>query len=114
MEKSGAPESGGDERFLSVLDEMRRLHVKKGADYGTDQDCFANIRASEAFGVQPWRGALMRANDKMARLQTYCRKGTLANEGVEDSLLDLANYAVIALCLFRETHCTEPLRDGTE
>ena len=38
----------------------------------------------------------------MTRLETFVQKGTLANEGVEDSLLDLAVYSIIALLLFRE------------
>ncbi len=99
----------GDPQFMAILDEIRAMHIKKGADYGTDQDTFANVRASEEFGVPAWKGAVLRANDKMARLKTYCIKGTLANEGVEDSLLDLANYAVIALRLFRETQKPVPL-----
>jgi hypothetical protein len=42
-------------------------------------------------------------NDKVTRLKTYAVKGTLANEGVEDSLLDIAAYSLIALILFRES-----------
>ena len=95
---------GGDQRFHAVLDEIRAMHERKGADYGTSRDIFANVRASEEFGIQAWKGAVLRANDKMARLKTYFTKGTLANEGVEDSLLDLANYAAIALVLFREAN----------
>lgn len=92
----------GDPRFKAVLDELWRQHCKKGADYGTDSDIFANIRASEEFGIPAWLGSMMRGNDKVARIKTYAQKGTLANEGVEDSFADLANYAIIALVLFRE------------
>lgn len=97
---------GGDPRFHAVLDEIRVMHERKGSDYGTSLDIFANVRASEEFGIQAWKGAVLRANDKMARLKTYFTKGTLANEGVDDSLLDLANYAAIALVLFREANGT--------
>ena len=38
----------------------------------------------------------------MRRLKSMAAKGKLENETVEDSLLDLANYAVLALILFRE------------
>ncbi len=93
---------GGDPGFLAILDEIRAMHIKKGMDYGTSKDTFANVRASEEFGIAGWKGAVLRANDKMARIKTYCEKGTLANEGVEDSLLDAANYFIIALRLFRE------------
>jgi len=78
------------------------MHDKKQADYGSDDDPFANIRASERFGIPGWLGAIIRANDKVSRIQTFARKGELANESVEDSLLDLAVYAVIALTMYRE------------
>lgn len=92
----------GDPRFHLLLEQMALLHARKAADYGTDADLFANIRASAEFGVEPWRGTLVRLNDKVTRLKTFAVKGTLANEGVEDTLMDLAAYSLIALILFRE------------
>jgi len=91
------------ENFEKVLAEMAALHHKKNKDYGTDEDPFANVRASEEFGIPDWLGSIVRANDKMTRLKTFARKRHLANETVEDSLLDLANYAVIALVLYRQS-----------
>ena len=89
--------------FKQVLSEMEALHDKKNQDYGSDEDPFANVRASEEFGIPAWLGGIVRANDKMTRLKSYARKRELANETVEDSLLDLANYAVIALVLHRQS-----------
>jgi hypothetical protein len=88
--------------FVRVLEEIKALHDRKQADYGTDEDPFANVRASERFGIRPWVGALVRLNDKITRLQTFIRKGRLMNESVEDSLMDIAVYAIIALVLYRE------------
>ena len=88
--------------FESVLKEMKHLHDKKQLDYGSKTDPFANVRASEHFGIPGWLGAVLRANDKMSRLKSFAEKGVLANEPIEDSLIDLANYAVIALVLYRE------------
>ena len=96
------PERAGDPRFIALLDDIEKLHAAKQADYGRDADPFANVRASEEWGVDPWVGALIRATDKVRRLQTYAVKRSLVNEGVEDSLMDLAVYALIALILFRE------------
>lgn len=93
----------GDPRFHALLKQIGELHDQKQSDYGRDQDPFANVRASEEWGVTPWVGALIRATDKIRRLQTYANKGSLVNEGVEDSLMDLAVYALISLILFRET-----------
>jgi hypothetical protein len=87
--------------FEQVISEVLEMHQRKGADYGRDYDFFANVSASAEWGISPWIGAMMRANDKIVRLQAYANGSTLQNEGVEDSLLDIATYTIIALCLFR-------------
>lgn len=89
--------------FCAVLDEIKAMHLKKSADYGTDTDPLANVRSSGEFGVPAWVGVAIRANDKMSRLKSFVAKGKLENESVEDALLDLASYSVIALVLMRET-----------
>lgn len=93
-----------DDRFHLILKELGELHDKKRRDYGSDTDPFANIRASESWGVPPWVSALIRAGDKFQRLRRYVQTGTLANEGAEDSLRDLAVYSIIALLLWEESH----------
>lgn len=90
------PESA---RFHEILVELGTLHDKKQADYGRVTDPFANVRASEDFGIKPWVGAMIRANDKMRRIQKAAIDGNLSNESLEDSLRDLAVYSVIALVL---------------
>lgn len=90
-------------KFYESLGEMAKLHAKKQADYGRDDDPFANVSASEEFGIKPWIGCMVRANDKMRRLQAFAQKGVLLNESAEDSLIDLAVYSVIGLVLMRES-----------
>jgi hypothetical protein len=92
----------GSARFHELLAEIGALHDKKQADYGSDKDPFANVRASEKWGVQAWAGAMMRLDDKVARLRTFARKGVLANESAEDSMRDIAVYALIALVLYEQ------------
>jgi hypothetical protein len=100
----------GDPRFHALLKEIGDLHDQKQNDYGTDHDPFANVRASQDFGVAPWIGALVRLNDKVTRLKHFAAKGSLANESAEDSMLDVAVYSLIALVLYREQ---ADLRDET-
>ena len=90
------------ERFHQILKKLGELHDKKQEDYGRGDDPFANIRSSQEWGVKPWIGALVRLNDKVKRLQKFAIKGSLANEGVEDSLLDISVYAAIALVLYEQ------------
>lgn len=97
----GPSKGSGNPEFEAVIEEVLEMHRRKGADYGTKEDFFANVSASAQWGIPPWVGAMMRANDKVVRLQAAARGSTLRNEGIEDSLLDIATYAVIAVCLFR-------------
>lgn len=90
-------------RFMEKLEQMKRLHLAKSADYGSDADPFANIRGSGPFAnIEPWRGCLVRIADKMQRLHTFAVKGELSCEGVEDTLLDAAAYLIICNVLFDE------------
>lgn len=97
----------GDPRFHALLKQIGELHDKKQEDYGRKGDPFANVRASADWGIPAWIGTMVRANDKIKRLQSFARNGKLANEGVEDSLMDIAVYSLIALVLFREDNTTE-------
>lgn len=90
------------ERFHEILESLARLHDLKSADYGKTDDPFANVRSSEEWGLEPWIGAMVRLNDKVKRLQSFARNGNLKNEGVADSLQDIAVYSVIALVLFEQ------------
>jgi hypothetical protein len=92
----------GDPRFHALLKEIGDLHDKKQKDYGTGHDPFANVRGSTEWGVPPWVGAMIRANDKVKRLQKYARDGELENESARDSFMDLAVYSLIALVLHDE------------
>lgn len=100
----------GDPRFHAFLKQIGELHDKKQADYGADGDPLANVRASQEWGVPPWVGALVRLNDKVHRLKRFAQRGALANESAEDSMMDIAVYALIALVLYRETREDAALR----
>ena len=99
---AGEKAVGGDPEYLKILDEMRELHIRKAADYGRGKDPLANVRASEEFGIPAWKGVCVRMNDKMHRIKSLILNGSLKNESVEDSLMDLAAYSLIALRLYRE------------
>lgn len=92
----------GSQAFRAKLRALRVLHSLKATDYGSDDDPFANIRASANSGIEPWRGAWVRASDKVFRMNRYCNRGSLANEGVTDTLEDLASYCLITSILHEE------------
>mgnify|MGYP001572814891 CR=1 FL=1 len=96
------PNKMGDTRFHAILKEISDLHDRKSSDYATEADPYANIRGASDWGIPQWVGAMIRATDKVKRLQKYARTGSLTNESAEDAFMDLAVYALIALVLHRE------------
>lgn len=95
-------EHGGDPRFLAKLEQIAELHSRKQHDYGAGEDPFANLRASQDFGVEPWIAVIIRLNDKVTRLKSLIAKGELKNEPVTDSFKDIAVYALIADIFYEE------------
>lgn len=90
------------QRFHEILKELGDLHDKKQQDYGRSDDPFSNITASLDWGISPHVGSLLRMNDKVRRLQSWVKNGHLANEGAQDSMRDIAVYAIIALVQLEE------------
>ena len=79
--------------YASCVDLIRA----KNADYGADTDPFRNFRMSEVLGIPIEKAIIVRMSDKLARIATFCEKGTLAvaDEKITDTLQDLANYSMI-------------------
>ena len=80
--------------------QAREIMKKKNHDYSGEAgtDPFANFRRCEAMGIcTPLQGALVRLTDKFSRLSTYASGATLqvSDESVDDTILDLINYAVL-------------------
>ena len=99
----GRPIRKGSVEFLAVLDEIKTLHLRKTLDYGDDSDALANIRNGAALiGIEPWRACLIRVADKLQRLKSFCLRGEVEFDGIDDTFKDIAAYCVIALVLYRE------------
>ena len=79
-------------QMLEIQNEAFQLFVKKNTDYG---DAFAK------YGII---GVLMRIEDKIQRSMSITKNGVnlINDEGIRDTLIDLHNYAAMALMLFDE------------
>jgi len=77
------------EQLKHIQNNALELFIKKNADYG------------DAFAKYGLIGVLMRIEDKIQRCLSITNNGiNLVNdEGLEDTLLDLHNYAAMALML---------------
>ena len=80
------------EQMLNVHNEALQLFIRKNADYG---DAFAK------FGTV---GVLVRMEDKIQRAISISNRGVhLVNtESLRDTLIDLHNYAAMAIMLMDE------------
>jgi len=93
------------QKYLELLKKMEDLHVRKNAGYaGHNPDAWANFRMSEAFGVPAFQGCLVRMSDKYIRVTNLVKDSSLdqVGENVKDTLMDLAGYALISICLLEE------------
>ena len=79
-------------QMQKVHQEALELFKKKNADYG---DSFAN------FGPV---GVIIRMGDKINRLSSVTKNGVhfVDNESIRDTLIDLHNYAAMAVMLIDE------------
>lgn len=76
--------------FKGIIDEMLDMYQKKNSDYGNSVH-----KTFEEFGLTSF---LVRLSDKLNRAITLNKQEMkVADERLEDTLLDLANYAVLAL-----------------
>lgn len=96
----------GNPDFLLEVKLMVDTHKAKAAGYsGSDNpDTWANFREAEAWGLTPLEGCLVRMGDKYRRVQNLRRNpdNDRVGESIKDTLRDLANYALIAVCLLIE------------
>ena len=92
------------EEFYRLLEEMKRVHNIKRHDYASKEDIFQNFRTSELGGIAAWQSVAIRIGDKFSRLMSFVKQGELKvqDETIGDTLIDMANYALICHILFYE------------
>ena len=80
------------EQMLNVQNEARELFQKKNADYG------------DSFATYGPVGVIVRMGDKIQRLVSVSNNGValVDNESLRDTLIDLHNYAAMAVMLIDE------------
>ena len=78
--------------FDGILDELKDLHARKNNDYGN-----AAHESFKEFGIISY---VIRLNDKMKRLKSLTNpevEQKVTDEKIEDTLMDLAAYAIMAI-----------------
>nr|DAP34601.1 MAG TPA: Nucleotide modification associated domain 1 [Caudoviricetes sp.] len=81
--------------FGTITKQMEETYEAKNADYGNSFD-----KSLDKYGII---GALVRMSDKMNRLDSLVTKeARVKDESLEDTLLDLANYAIMTVMWMRK------------
>ena len=77
-----------------MLDDMHNLYITKNHDYGNSvHDTY------EKYGLTSF---LVRIEDKLNRARTLSKNDAKVNdEKIEDTLMDMANYAILAVMELR-------------
>lgn len=76
--------------FKSIVEGMYKTYEKKNKDYGNSFDILC-----DKFGLI---AAAIPLNNKVGRINSLIKNNnSYVNESIEDSLLDLANYAIMTL-----------------
>jgi len=89
-------------------EKMTSITTAKNKDYAGFDDssnAFGNFTVVENCGIaSAEQGFLTRMMDKISRINTFVKRGVLnvKDESVEDTLLDLANYAILMAGYIRD------------
>lgn len=94
------------ERFT---EKMKETILSKGDDYAGQADRLQNFKlAGNIAGDDAKKNCLHAISTKVARLSQLLNSGAEPkNESVEDSLLDLANYSFLMVCILAEADKTK-------
>jgi Nucleotide modification associated domain 1 len=88
------------ESHKKILNEIHDIYKRKNADYGNS--------FSEQFNEYGLLSAVIRLDDKMRRLKQLIKhEAQVKDESMEDTILDLASYAILTLMELRKNEGIE-------
>lgn len=96
-------------QFLSHIEGTFKkalgLVKKKNTDYAEEASPFKNFEFAQLLNMSVEQAILLRCVDKLARISNLTQKGedsrAVADESIEDTVIDVANYLAIMLA-YRE------------
>lgn len=86
--------------FRDITNSMIQTYQAKNQDYGNSFE-----KSLYKFGLV---ASIIRLSDKMNRIESLSqKKARVKDESIEDTLLDLANYAIMTVIWLRKNRITE-------
>ena len=81
-------------KHMDICNQLNKIYLAKNKDYGNSFG-----EQYQEYGIT---SSVIRLDDKMRRLKQITKNGTkVENETVEDTLMDMANYAIMTLMEIR-------------
>lgn len=78
------------EQFMSITHNMAKTYAAKNHDYGNSFE-----QSLDKFGLV---ASVVRLGDKMNRIESLTKKeAQVKDESIKDTLLDMANYAIMTV-----------------
>jgi hypothetical protein len=94
----------GHPKFYKYLEEMAETHSRKNHDYSEASDPLSNFKETgQQTGDTAFHVIHMHLANKMARIRQLTKKENLVKgEGIVDTLMDLAVYALLGRIALEE------------
>ena len=95
------------ERFKQITEEMQELCKRKNSDYGNS--------VNDTYRKYGMTAYLVRLEDKLNRARNIVLKGNqqVGDERVRDTLMDMANYCILAI-IDMENEKTQEFKNGNK
>lgn len=86
--------------FIDITNSLTKIYQAKNQDYGNSFE-----KSLYKFGLV---ASIIRLSDKMNRIESLSQtKAKVESESIEDTLLDLANYAIMTVIWLRKNRINE-------
>lgn len=112
MNETNALYTPYEQKYMDVINKLKETFLKKNHDYGSSVK--KNYDKFEAYGKNEGLkyvfGRIAEKHDRLENLIYGAHTNQVADESVEDTLLDMANYAILAAVSIQE-HKTNPIQE---
>ena len=112
MNETNALYTPYEQKYMDVINKLKETFLKKNHDYGSSVK--KNYDKFEAYGKNEGLkyvfGRIAEKHDRLENLIYGAHTNQVTDESIEDTLLDMANYAILAAVSIQE-HKTNSVQE---
>ena len=109
MNETNALYTPYEQKYMDIINKLKETFLKKNHDYGSsvkkNYDKFETYGKNE--GLKYVFGRIAEKHDRLENLIYGDHPNQVTDESIEDTLLDMANYAILAAVSIQE-HKSDP------